>query len=172
MLATQTKGSLVTRTGFTFYIRPARPYDEAALGSFFNQVTPDDKRFRFLTAVKEVAHDRLVALTDIDHDQTENFLAFDPDTDDIVATGMLACDPQITRGEVAISVRSDYKGRGISWVLLAHIAAYAETRGLKTIESVESKENHAAISLAREMGFIAQNFPGDASLTLVKKNLT
>ena len=100
------------------------------------------------------------------------FLAFDPDTDDIISTGMLACDAQMMHGEVAISVRSDYKNRGISWVLLAHIAAYAQGRGVKTIESVESRENYAAISLAREMGFVAQNYPGDASLTLVKRDLT
>jgi ribosomal protein S18 acetylase RimI-like enzyme len=162
---------LVTRTGFRFNVRPVRPTDEDTLAEFFTHVTADDLRFRFLTGINEVSHDRIVALATVDHQQKENFLAFDELTSTMIATGMLACDPQFDRGEVAISIRKDYKDRGVAWELLSHIARFAEAKGVKVLESIESHENHAAIELEREMGFTAEPYQGDATLVLVSRKL-
>jgi ribosomal protein S18 acetylase RimI-like enzyme len=107
----------------------------------------------------------------VDHQATENFLAFDAENAVLIASGMLACDPALERGEVAIAIHEDYKHRGVAWELLAHIARYAEAKGVQVIESVESCENHAAIDLEREMGFTAAPYPGDASLVLVSRKL-
>ncbi len=163
--------TLVTRTGCAFDVRPASPADEAALAEFFTYVTAEDLRFRFLTGLKNVGHDRIVAMTNVDHLQTENFLAFVGDKPDIVASAMLACDPEMTRGEVAIVIRPDFKERGISWELLRHVARHAEAIGVKTLESVESRDSHAALELERDMGFTAKAYPGDATLMLVQRTL-
>lgn len=162
---------LQTRTGFCFHVRPVNPGDEAALREFFAQVTADDLRFRFLSSVKVVSHGQLASMIDVDHRQKENFLAFDIDGKTIIATAMLACDPALTVGEVAISIRPDFKGRGVSWELLEHVAHFAESLGVTTLQSIESNANHAAIELEREMGFTARSYPGDATLTLVERKL-
>ena len=162
--------ALTTRTGFRFDVRPVTADDEPGLAEFFSHVTPDELRFRFLSGCREVGHDRLVAMTDIDHDRTENFLAVLPDGT-IIATGLLAADPTLERGEVAISIRGDYKNRGISWTLLEHIARYAEARGIKVIESIEARENRAAIELEQQMGFTAEALPGDPTLVRVSRKL-
>jgi N-acetylglutamate synthase-like GNAT family acetyltransferase len=162
---------LVTRTGFRFHVRPAKPSDEAALGDFFTHVTPEDLRFRFLTGLSRVGHHQLAAMTSIDHRLTENFLAFEKGGAAILATAMLACDDEMRTGEIAIAIRSDYKARGISWDLLAHVADYAEAKGLTTIQSIESSDNHAAIEMERQMGFVAAPYPGDATLVLVQRQL-
>lgn len=163
--------TLTTRTGLVLNVRPAQPDDEAALAEFFAHVTPEDLRFRFLGGVREVSHDRLVAMTRIDHRQTENFLAFAEDGKKIIATAMLACDDAMEKGEVAISVRAEDKGKGVGWELLRHIARYAEAKGLKTLESIESRQNHEAIELEREQGFVAESDPDDATLVLIRKQL-
>lgn len=162
---------LVTRTGFHFHVRPATSSDEAALGDFFTHVTPEDLRFRFLTGLRQVSHDRLVEMTTIDHRQTENFLAFENGKPNILATAMLACDDAMQTGEIAIAIRSDYKARGISWDMLEHVADYAEAKGLTTIRSIESAANHAAIDMERQMGFVSAPYPGDATLVLVERQL-
>lgn len=162
---------LVTRTGFYFHVRPAAPSDEPALSDFFTHVTSDDLRFRFLSGIRQVGHDRLVEMTSIDHRRTENFLAFEHGKPDILATAMLACDEAMQIGEIAIAIRSDYKARGISWDLLAHVAEYAKAKGLTTIQSIESSANHAAIEMERQMGFVATQYPGDATLMLVSRQL-
>lgn len=164
--------AMTTHTGFCFSVRPAQASDEAALAEFFTHVAPDDLRFRFLSAIKTVGHDQLVAMTDIDHRLTENFLAFVDDGAEIIATAMLACDAAMHTGEVAISIRADYKSRGVSWELLGHVAAYAQSKGLKVLQSIESRANHAAIDMERQMGFKALPYPGDSTLVLVQKVLS
>ncbi|BCH24211.1 GNAT family N-acetyltransferase [Mesorhizobium sp. L-8-3] len=160
---------LVTRSGLVLHVRPVRADDEEALSDFFTHVTPRDLRFRFLGGVREVSHERLVAMTDVDHRLTENFLACVDGGETIVATAMLACEPTFEKGEVAISVRSDYKHKGVAWELLRHLARYAEARGLKALEAIESRENHEAIELEREQGFVAEYYPDDPTLVLIRK---
>lgn len=162
---------LITRTGFRFHVRPAKTSDEAELGAFFTHVTPEDLSFRFLTGLRHVGHERLVEMTSIDHRRTENFLAYQDDKPDILATAMLACDEAMETGEIAIAIRSDYKSRGISWEMLAHVARYAEAKGLTTIHSIESAANHAAIEMERQMGFVAAQYPGDSTMMLVTRQL-
>ena len=162
---------IITRSGCMFNVRPVRADDEVALAEFFKHVTPEDMRFRFLTSLKEVGHERLAAMTNVDHHQTENFLAFVDNETEIIATAMLVCDADLKRGEVAIATRSDFKHDGVSWELLKHVTRYAESIGVKTIESIESRENYAAIELEREMGFTATSYPGDPTLMLLQRTL-
>jgi len=155
--------TLATRSGVKLQVRPADASDEPLLAAFFDSVSPDDRRFRFLTATGHVGHGLLAPLTECDHWHSENFLAFE-DGKGLVASAMLACDQAMTSAEVAISVRSDRKGLGIGWTLLDHIAREARRRGVKTLQSIESRDNHSAIELEREMGFTAHDVEGDPTL--------
>ncbi|MGP2493735.1 GNAT family N-acetyltransferase [Mesorhizobium sp. PUT5] len=162
---------LTTRTGLVLHVRPAMPKDAVALARFFTNVSPEDLRFRFLGGVREVSHERIAAMTQVDHERTENFLAFAEDGKTIVATAMLACDDALEKGEVAISVHADYKHKGVAWELLRHVARFAKARGVKVLESLESRESHEAIELEREQGFVATASPDDPTLILVRKEL-
>lgn len=146
--------TLETRSGCKLAVRAAEPADEALLEHFFAAVSPEDLRFRFLSALHHVGHDQLARLVRVDHWRTETFLAFD-DEDRLVAVAMLACAPEMDVAEVAISMRADVKGRGIGWTLLDHVAREARRRGVKRLQSVESRDNHSAIELEREMGFVS-----------------
>ena len=160
---------LVTWTGLELTVRPVAPEDETKLADFFEQVTPEDRRFRFLSGVESVGHSFLERLTQVDHDRTEDFLAFDGDT--LVASAMVAADPAGERAEVAISVRADYKDRGVGWTLLDFAARWAAAQEFQLIESIESRDNLKAIELEMEMGFTSTAYPGDPCLVLVQKKL-
>lgn len=162
---------LTTRTGFRFQVRPACPGDAVTVAEFFEHVTPEDMRFRFLSAMRTPGASQIDALTQVDHQRTEDFLAFSEDGRTMLATAMLACDADMQRGEVAIVLRGDHKGRGIGWELLSHVARWAETRGVTTLESIESRDNHAAIELERDMGFTARGCPDDPTLMVLSRTL-
>ena len=162
---------LTTRTGLSLLVRPVGPGDEPALAEFFTHVSPEDLHFRFLAGMREVGHDRLVAMTNVDHRQKENFLAFAEDGKTVVATAMLACDAALDTGEVAISVRADYKHKGVAWELLRHVARYAEAQGVRVLQSIEDRRNHQAIELEEEQGFVAEAYPDDPTLILIRKQL-
>jgi N-acetylglutamate synthase-like GNAT family acetyltransferase len=162
---------LMTRTGFTFYIRPAAPGDEEALAEFFRHATPEDLRFRFLTSLREVDRDRLEMMTNVDHRRTEDFLAYEMNGGPIIATAMMAADPSMETAEVAVSVRPDYRKRGIGWTLLQRVSRFAEAKGIKTLQSIESRDNSAGIELERDMGFTARPCPGDPTLVILEAKL-
>lgn len=163
---------LETRSGLSVHVRPAQPSDAERLSAFFEKIAPEAMRFRFLTACRVVNDDQLHAMTRLDHMRTENFLAFDPDDPQaIVATAMLAGDAHMQTAEVAIAIADAFRGRGIGWVLLEHVARFARARGYRTLQSIESRDNHAAIELEREMGFMVRAIPGDATVVLVEAQL-
>ena len=161
----------VTRDGLNLNIRPACADDEQTLVNFFNQLDPQDLRFRFLSAMKGVSPRFAHALVDIDHTQTENLLAFD-DQNQLVATTMIAAPQGADDAEVAVAVRSDFKGHGVGWSMLDQACDYARSRRFKNLHSVQMSDDRAAIGLEQEMGFRAQPCPDDMSLTILSKNLT
>lgn len=142
---------LVTRSGLAIHVRPVRPDDEEVLALLFGNVAPEDLRFRFLTGIHEVGHDRIAAMTQIDYRRTMHFIAFAGDV--AIASALLASDPDGTRAELAVSVHAGYKSRGVGWTLVEHVMRYAKAEGLKVVESVESNDNYAALALEREAGF-------------------
>ena len=73
--------------------------------------------------------------------------------------------------EIAVSIRSDYKGKGVGWALLDFLAEEARTRGVRRVIAIESRDNHAAIELEREKGFTPEPFDDDPTLVVLSKTL-
>jgi len=163
---------LTTHTGFEFHVRPVEPSDKGALAEFFTHVSRDDLRFRFLSPIPEVRDSLLDDLVNVDHDHKEDYLAFDIDDKTIIASAMVGANADKSAAEVALVVRSDYKHRGMSWTFLKYVIEQARQSGIKKLQSIESRQHHAAIELEKEMGFSARSYPGDSSLMLLEFDLT
>ena len=170
-LLPQWSAQLVTRDGLKLNVRPASRDDEASLIDFFRQASLEDLRFRFLSSIKSVEPSLVHQLADVDHGGTENLLAFDASDGRLAASAMIAVDQGMEDAEVAVIVRSDLKGRGAGWALLAHACDYAKARGFKRVHSVELADNRTAIELEEAMGFIARPCAEDMSLTVLTKRL-
>lgn len=162
---------LQTRAGVRLAVRPVTIADEPLLAEFFTHVTKEDLRFRYLAGVDHVSQERIAELAEVDHVHVENFLAFAPGGKPLVATAMLACDPKFDHAEVAITIREDFKYQGIGWELLSYLAQVARAKGVRTLESIEQRDNHAAIELERHMGFKVETDPDDPALLIVRKQL-
>lgn len=165
----QWTADVVTREQVTLHIRPVGPEDEPILADLFDHVSAEDLRFRFLTAIHDVGHERLAAMTQIDYRREMHFLAFAGDA--LVASAFLVADPDRSRAELAISVHQDWKSKGVSWTLLQHVLRYAQAEGIGSVESLESRDNHAALKLERELGFATLPCPDSPTETLVRKVL-
>ena len=169
MTDSSTVTELATRAGLTLAVRPATEADAAALTAFFDRVSGEDRRFRFFSASQHVSHEQLDPLIHADHFTSESWLAFDNSGDELVASGLLACDKALDTGEIAVSVRGDYKGKGVGWALLDHIAREAEARGVRRVIAIESRDNHAAIEVERDKGFVPEQFEDDPTLVVLAK---
>ncbi|WP_420145321.1 GNAT family N-acetyltransferase [Sphingobium sp.] len=161
--------ALETRYGFRIDIRTATHDDEPALADFFAAVTDEDRRFRFLSAVHQLSAGQLHDITAFDDHRHESVVAFAPGGDKVIAVATLAADVQGGTGEVAISILPDHKGKGIGWTLLDHMAQAAKSWGIARLQSIESRDNRAAIALEREMGFSARAVEGDPTLVLLER---
>lgn len=172
-LLEQWSAELETRCGLRLYVRPVSGGDEDLVDRFFASLSHDDLRFRFLTPLAHPSVPLLEALVHVDHVRTEDFLVFADVAGgkELIASAMLATDASMKRAEVAIAVHPEFKNRGVGWTLLDFVAGDARARGIELLESVECRDNLAAIALEREMGFTASPFPGDATLTLVRNTL-
>lgn len=106
-------------------------------------------------------------MTQIDYRRAMHFLAFADDL--LVASAMLVTDPDHERAEVALAVDQAFKGRGVSWTLMQHVIAYARAEGIEAIESLESADNRAALSLEHEMGF--ETVSSDGAECVVRRDL-
>ena len=160
---------LTTRDGVQLAIRQASEADEAALVSFFDRVSHEDRRFRFFAAGEHVSADQIDPLIHADHFRSESFVAIDKASGELVGSGLLACDGKLDTAEVAVSVCQNYRGRGVGWSLLDVLAQEAQARGVRRVIAIESRENHAAIELEREKGFTPEAFDGDPTLVVLSK---
>ena len=145
-------------SGFgVLHLRAIRPEDAARVITFFNRLSPEDVRLRFLSPMRALAPALLARLTQIDYDREMAFTLLD-DAGDILGISRLSADPDNLTAEFAVSVRSDLKSRGLGRFLLTHLIAYARSRGISEVFGYVLNSNDRMLALCRELGF--EHFPG------------
>lgn len=160
-----------TQGGLNVRMRPATPADREALATFFAGLSPEDRRHRFLASLKTVDERQLALMIRNDGGPDRTFVSCDAADGAILAVATLATGLDARRAEVAVSVRSDLKGLGLSWSLLQHTLTYARTVGVKVVESIETADNHPALDLEREMGFTIRPVSDDHGLRLAERTV-
>jgi GNAT superfamily N-acetyltransferase len=162
---------LITRGGLVLSVRPVTTEDGPLLAEFFERVDADDLRFRFLSGQEHARPHQIAEMIEVDHRRAEHLLAFDADSKEMVASAMLVADNCLENAEVAIAIAKAYRGQGIGWTMLKHVAELAKVHGIKRLRSIESCQNHAALEVERALGFSTCAFDGDPTLLLVEASL-
>jgi acetyltransferase len=134
-----------------------RPEDEERLRDFLAKIESQDLRLRFFVPVKEFGHAFISRLTQLDYERAIAFVALQKD--EIVGVVRLHCDANHDRGEFAVLVRSDLKGRGLGWRLMRLVIEYAKADGLKVIYGQVLRENTTMLNMCRELGFKVLSLP-------------
>ena len=100
--------------GERLIVRPIRPEDAEQHGAFFRRLSPQDIRYRFFTAMRELSAEQMARLTQIDYDREMAFIAMREATGETVGVARLVCEPGERDGEFAVIVQADMKGRGVA----------------------------------------------------------
>ena len=165
---------VTSRTGKPLRIRPIRPEDEPALQAFVRAQSPEDRRLRFFSHVKELDHRMAARLTQIDYDREMALVLIDPAAAETEILGVMriSADADGARAEYAGAVRSDLKGEGFGRLLLEEIIAYAARRGIGEVWGEVLRENGPMLGLVRKLGFAIKKSAEDPSLMIVTKPLS
>jgi acetyltransferase len=156
------------RDGTKILVRPLRPEDEPLYAPFLAAVTQQDLRLRFFAPVKEFGHRFIARFTQIDYARAMAFIAIEESSGNMLGVVRLHADANYERGEYAVLVRSDLKGRGLGYLLMQMIIDYARAEGLRTIEGQVLGENTAMLAMCRELGFSVSPDPSDPDTCSVK----
>jgi acetyltransferase len=142
-------------------IRPIRPEDAQAHTAFFSRLSPQDIRFRFFSAMRELSPEQTVRLTQVDYDREMAFIAVRDSTGETVGVSRLACGPDERSGEFAVIVQGDMKGRGLASHLMRRLIEWGRTRGLQEIEGQVLADNQPMLSFVRHLGFSVHRMVDD-----------
>ena len=157
-----------TESGERIFIRPIRPADEHLYGNFIAKLSPEDIRFRFLAPRKEFSHKSVARFTQIDYARAMAFVALNKERNELLGVARLVADPDYTKGEYAVMVRSDLKGTGIGWALMRQLILYAEKEGLRELSGDVLRSNQRMLEMCRALGFAILPDPEDLSIRKVK----
>ncbi len=158
-----------TRDGAAVRLRPVRPEDEPLLHDLAAHMTPEDLRMRFFAPIRGLSHAIAARLSQLDYDRELALLA----ERDGTALGVVrfAADPDNRSAEYAIAVRSDWKGRGLGYLLMTRLIEIAAARGIGELVGEVLHENRPMLEMCRALGFSIAADPRDPALTTVRKAL-
>lgn len=144
-------------------IRPIRPTDEAAEADFFAHLTPEDVRFRFFAALRQLPPKLLFRLTHIDYVGEMAFVA-ERANGEIVGVARLVRDPDASNGEYAVAIRPDMKGHGLANHLMMRVLDWGRSQGMTAAHAMILADNGPMIAFARKLGGRLKRDPQDASV--------
>ncbi len=149
--------------GEIFTIRPIRPEDAQEHGAFFSRLSPEDVRYRFFSAMRELSAEQMARMTQVDYEREMAFVA----TRDVpgghpqtVGVARLVCENP-DRGEFAVVVQPDMKGRGLARHLMTRLVEWGRAQGLSEIVGQILAENRPMLAFIRKLGFTIHHLPDE-----------
>jgi acyl-CoA synthetase (NDP forming)/GNAT superfamily N-acetyltransferase len=137
--------------GGTGHLRPIRPEDAEALTAMHSRLSPETIYLRFFAPYPVIQPRDLERFTHVDYDRRVAFVLLVDDQ--LVAVGRYEGVPGSDVAEVAFVVQDDYQGRGIGSVLLEHLAAAGQERGLSRFEADVLAANRTMLGVFLDAGY-------------------
>ena len=147
-------------------IRPIRPEDAEAHGAFFARLSPEDIRFRFFSVMREMSPEQMARMTQVDYEREMAFVAGRTkhgrwETVGVARLVREGRGPGAGRGEFAVVVQPDMKGRGLARHLMGRLIDWGRAQGLETIVGEVLAENGPMLGFMRSLGFEIRRQPDD-----------
>jgi acetyltransferase len=158
-----------SRDGTVMQVRPVRPEDEPLLQDLAGHMSPEDLRLRFFTAVRGLTHAVAARLSQIDYDREMALLALHGGV--VLGVAHFFADPDRQRAEYAIAVRTDWKGRGVGYLLMNRLIDIVRQCGIDELVGEVLPENAPMLQMCRALGFTVAPDPEDTAVLRVRRRL-
>jgi acetyltransferase len=158
----------------TLTIRPIRPEDAEAHGALFRRLSPQDVRYRFFSALRELSAEQTARMTQVDYEREMAFIAVRDHgaaPAETVGVARLVQEMGTGRGEFAVVVQPDVKGRGVGRHLMQRLIGWGRDCGLTEIQGQILAENAGMLAFIRRLGFSIHRMPGEADVMEARLSL-
>ena len=155
--------SHVAGKGFVeIFIRPIRPEDAPLLTDLFKSLSSRSVYLRFLSILKQLPHDMLVRLTQIDYDREIALVALSGKEtyEKMLGVARVFIEQNKKHGEFSVITGDPWQGKGIGAELLKRCLAIAKERNIETVWGIVLAENTQMLKLGRKLGFKIKSIPG------------
>src|ERR1700690_4338099 len=145
-------------------IRPLNANDIGIEREFIMRLSPQSRRFRFLSSFFAPSEQLLGRLTKLDEATEAAFvaLAVESGVEREVGVARLSAVGD-GRAEFAVTVRDDWQHKGLGTLLTKHVIEAARRRGLNAFYSVDASGNGPMNGFAKNLGFWSDVNPQDAT---------
>jgi len=146
---------LTTKTDVQIFIRPVKISDEPLLKDFFYSLSDRSIERRFLSARKDMPHERLQDFVIIDYTKQIVLVVIKGDENNqyVAAVGQYGIDETTHSAEVAFAVRDDQQNTGIGFALLQYLTYLAKRQGLLGFTAEVLVENKPMLHVFEKGGF-------------------
>ena len=154
----------ILKDGSRVTIRPLNAKDIGMEREFIMRLSPQSRRFRFLSSIAAPSEQLLERLTKLDEATEAAFVALSVEAgvEREVGVGRMSAVGD-GRAEFAVTVRDDWQHRGLGRLLTKHVIEAARQRGLKALFSVDASENRPMHEFAKSLGFVSDINPQDST---------
>jgi len=144
-------------------VRPVRHSDLAIETEFFEDLSFERKRNRFLGGVVDVSSDEIERLCDLDYHDSMAYIAIFDNGEFPTELGMARYvqDVENNAHEIAIVLADGVDTQSIGTKLLTQLFDYARLNGIKRLYSIEFRDNMEMKELAESMGMSRTVDPAD-----------
>jgi acyl-CoA synthetase (NDP forming)/RimJ/RimL family protein N-acetyltransferase len=165
---THWEADVVLRDGATAHLRPINPADAESLERFHDNQSPESIYLRYFAPMPHLSARDVHRFTHVDHVDRVAFVCTLGDH----IVGIARYDRiDAASAEVAFNVSDAHQGRGLSSVLLEHLAAAARENGIGRFIAEVLPHNRKMLQVFREAGYeVASHF--DDGVIAVEFDLT
>jgi acetyltransferase len=139
--------------GARFTVRPIVPGDKAALTAFFDRLSMESRRRRFLGPKPRLTTRDLAFLTEVDQCRHVALAAVDAAGAIVAVARYNAWSDRPGHAELAFAVADDWHGRGLGSALGEALLAHARRTSVVALTGSTLSENAPALALLRRLGF-------------------
>jgi acetyltransferase len=155
--------------GRSVTIRPIRAADATAERAFFDALSAETRRLRFLVCSGAVDEKLLHFFTHVDYQRHMAFVCEHEGR--LVGEARYSANPDARSCEFGVVIADDWHHSGIARLLMEALIDAARERGFETMEGLVLRDNANMLDFVRELGFEAQAEPGELLLVRIRRKL-
>lgn len=150
-------------------IRPVRAEDEGAARAFYDALSEETRRLRFMRYVPWLSADTVRHYTHVDYDRHMAFVCEHEGR--LVGDARYVINMDRRSAEFSVVIADDWHHTGIAALLMEALLGAARARGLREVDGIVLRENRGMLAFVESLGFSAAVEPLDPALVRVTKAL-